>query len=90
VYELIAWSTDYFQNEDYFLEASYQTALEVIKEQGANTKEEKEFRRVMLPDKNSPTGSKAWNSGGPGGQKVPTELRALTISLEKKMDYNSD
>jgi hypothetical protein len=84
VYELISWTTDYFQNEDYFLEASYQIALEVINEQGANTKEEKEFRRVMLPDKTSPTGSKAWNSGGPGGQKVPTELRALTTSLEKR------
>jgi hypothetical protein len=86
LFELTAWATDYYQQDDYryLLEASYKNALEVLNEQGANTMAEREYRRVLLPDKNNNFGSKAWNSGGQDSQALPTELRQLTNNLERR------
>jgi hypothetical protein len=43
-----------------------------------------EFRRMLLPDKNSPSSQKAWNSGGPDTEDIPSEIRPLIFSLEKR------
>jgi hypothetical protein len=48
------------------------------------SKEKREFRRLLLPDKNTPGGRKAWNSGGPNGKEIPTMLRPLSPQYEKK------
>jgi hypothetical protein len=64
LYELMAWSDDYFSEEDGYLEATTALARELFNDQGSGSKQGKEFRRVLLPDKATTSGKKAWNSGG--------------------------
>jgi hypothetical protein len=84
LYELMAWSDDYFSDEDGYLEATTALARELFNDQGSGSKQEKEFRRVLLPDKAATSGKKAWNSGGYYSPALPTIIRAMTTSMEKR------
>jgi hypothetical protein len=84
ILEFTAWSEDYFGEEDTFLEATTKLARDILKEQGSCSKKSKEYRRYLLPDKNSPSGKKIWNSGGECSLEIPTLVRALTASQERK------
>jgi hypothetical protein len=84
LYELMAWSDDYFSDEDGYLEATTALVRELLNDQGSGSKQAKEFRRVLLPDKGTTNGKKAWNSGGYFSPELPTIIRAMTTSMEKK------
>jgi hypothetical protein len=55
-----------------------QVTRDIMSDQGTSSKEKKEFRRLLLPDKNTPGGRKAWNSGGPNSNEIPAMLRPLS------------
>jgi hypothetical protein len=80
----MAWMDDYFQEEPFYLEASNQVAREILNEQGAGSKKEIEFRRVMLPDRKAVCGRKQWNSGGAESRPIPSKLATLASSNERK------
>jgi hypothetical protein len=66
IFELMAWTDDYFRNENFYLDASTQVAREILQEQAVESSDALEFRRVMLPERSAACGTKAWNSGGEG------------------------
>jgi hypothetical protein len=84
LYELMAWSGDYFSEEDGYLEVTTALARELLNDQGSGSKQAREFRRVLLPDKATTSGRKAWNSGGYYSPELPTIIRAMTTSMEKR------
>jgi hypothetical protein len=80
----MAWSDYYFSEEDCYLEATTALARELLNEQGSGSKQAREFRRMLLPDKTTTCGRKAWNSGGYYSPELPTIIRAMTTSNEKR------
>jgi hypothetical protein len=47
-------------------------------------KDEWEYRRLLLPDKTSPGGRREWNSGGGARMSIPTRLREMAPSMERR------
>jgi hypothetical protein len=83
LYEILAWFNVYYINEEGYPESTMKEVKLILDEQGRG-KQQMEFRRMLLPDKSSSSGRKAWKSGGPDSDSIPSEIRPLTSSLEKR------
>jgi hypothetical protein len=84
IFELMAWTDNYFRNENFYLDASTQVAREILQDQAVECSAALEFRRLMLPERSAACGRKEWNSGGDGCPAIPTELRPLSSEQEKR------
>jgi hypothetical protein len=77
------WSDDYFSGETY-LETTSLMARCIVLELGEGEQQDPQVQRYALPEKDMSNGKRVWASGGHDCRALPSTMKTLTASMEKK------